>query len=80
MGIRRFPYASIVVFVIVLFLITGSEARTVNDDYCPGVCASGIEPDCNTLCIGYGYPSGYCKGLTCCCHPKFSKFSNIPLP
>ncbi|EOA26433.1 hypothetical protein CARUB_v10025329mg [Capsella rubella] len=76
MGIRRSSYASIAVFVIVMFLIT--EARTVNDDYCPGVCAPGIKPDCNTLCIvSYGYASGSCKGIRCCCH---SKLSNIPLP
>ncbi|KAF3591418.1 hypothetical protein DY000_02025671 [Brassica cretica] len=39
---------------------------------CPGVCSPGIVPDCKTLCTGLGFHAGYCKGLTCCCKPKFS--------
>lgn len=66
--------------IMYAWFFAGSEARSVNDELCPGVCSSGIVPDCNTLCVSYGYPGGYCRGLTCCCNPKFFKSSNIPLP
>ncbi|CAN6911501.1 hypothetical protein Bca4012_078982 [Brassica carinata] len=77
MDSRRIRYAIIVVSIIVIFLITGSEERSeIYDPKCPGVCSPGIVPDCKTLCTGLGFHAGYCKGLTCCCKPKFSNPSS----
>ncbi|KAF8105609.1 hypothetical protein N665_0157s0177 [Sinapis alba] len=71
MDSRTSQYAIIVVSIIVMFLTTGSEARSeIYDPKCPGICSPGIVPDCNTLCTGLGFPAGYCKGLTCCCKHK----------
>ncbi|CAF2118506.1 hypothetical protein IGI04_008925 [Brassica rapa subsp. trilocularis] len=80
MDVWRSPYAFIAVSVIVMFLIIGSEARSGLNDECPGVCHSGIVPDCDTLCISLGFTGGFCKGLTCCCNPKSPKILNIPPP
>ncbi|KAF8107251.1 hypothetical protein N665_0124s0045 [Sinapis alba] len=70
MGIQRSTYDVIVVTIIVMFLITGSEARSgINSgSVCPGVCQPGVEPVCSTLCGNLGFPQGYCQGLTCCCN------------
>ncbi|KAF3591417.1 hypothetical protein DY000_02025673 [Brassica cretica] len=35
-----------------------------------------VVPDCKTLCTVLGFHAGYCKGLTCCCKPKFSNPSS----
>ncbi|ESQ32397.1 hypothetical protein EUTSA_v10005212mg [Eutrema salsugineum] len=82
MDSRRFPYAFIAVSIIIMLLITGSEARSeIYDPKCPGICSPGIVPDCNKLCVGLGFPAGgYCKKLTCCCKPKSSKPPNISYP
>ncbi|CAF2035935.1 unnamed protein product [Brassica napus] len=78
MGIQRSTYNFIVVSIIVLFLITGSEARArINaGSVCPGVCQPGVEPVCSTLCGNLGFPQGYCEGLTCCCN----QFPSPPPP
>ncbi|KAL0718016.1 hypothetical protein Bca4012_067338 [Brassica carinata] len=70
MGIQRSTYNVILVSIIVMFLITGSEARSgINGgSVCPGVCQPGVEPVCSTLCGNLGFPQGYCEGLTCCCN------------
>ncbi|CAN8265606.1 unnamed protein product [Cochlearia groenlandica] len=78
--ISQRSYAFIALCIIVMFLVTGSEARSeIYDPKCPGICSPGIEPDCTTLCISMGFPGGFCKGLTCCCKPKSSKPLNTIL-
>ncbi|CAH2044692.1 unnamed protein product [Thlaspi arvense] len=55
MDIQRSSYTFIAVFVIVMFLAIGSEARAeIYDPKCPGVCSPGIVPDCKTLCGSLG--------------------------
>ncbi|CAN7023812.1 unnamed protein product [Brassica oleracea var. botrytis] len=78
MGIQRSTYNFIVVSIIAMLLITGSEARSgINaDSVCPGVCQPGVEPVCSTLCGNLGFPQGYCEGLTCCCN----QFPSPPTP
>ncbi|ESQ30533.1 hypothetical protein EUTSA_v10012357mg [Eutrema salsugineum] len=80
MDIRRYPYAFLTAFiVIVMFLVTEARSEIYNS-VCPGVCSPGIVPDCNTLCTGLGFPGSYCKGLTCCCKPKSSKLYTVSPP